>query len=273
MMKLKYSICCGLDVHKNVIVATIVTTNKDGISEYLQKSFSTINSDIQRFHNWLIENNCYHVCMESTGKYWIPIFNYLENDIDVCLTHPKHDMKNKLAVLYDGVERGEREFVRDTLAEMLGDIRLAEDIIYSANPGLNSLIKVKVAKAREKGIEMTVKAFVPKRMSISFGDMGVIYGNLIDNAIEASMKMQREKRFVDVETKYQDGKLLIVVSNSKNMESNPAFATTKENKRKHGRGIRSVRRVAEQYGGNLLLEDEGGTFKASLLLTNVERLE
>ena len=90
MMKLKYSICCGLDVHKNVIVATIVTTNKDGISEYLQKSFSTINSDIQRFHNWLIENNCYHVCMESTGKYWIPIFNYLENDIEVCLTHPKY---------------------------------------------------------------------------------------------------------------------------------------------------------------------------------------
>ena len=89
-MKLKYSICCGLDVHKNVIVATIVITNSDGISEYKQKSFSTINSDIQRFHNWLIENHCYHVCMESTGKYWIPIFNYLENDIDVCLTHPKY---------------------------------------------------------------------------------------------------------------------------------------------------------------------------------------
>ena len=70
-MKLKYSICCGLDVHKNVIVATIVTTNKEGISGYRQKSFSTINSDIQRFHDWLIENNCYHVCMESTGKYWI----------------------------------------------------------------------------------------------------------------------------------------------------------------------------------------------------------
>lgn len=90
MMKLKYSICCGLDVHKNIIVATIVTTNKDGISEYNQKSFSTINSDIQKFHDWLIENNCYHVCMESTGKYWIPIFNYLENDINVCLTHPKY---------------------------------------------------------------------------------------------------------------------------------------------------------------------------------------
>ena len=89
-MKLKYSICCGLDVHKNVIVATIVITNADGISEYKQKSFSTFNSDIRKFHSWLIENNCYHVCMESTGKYWIPIFNYLENDIEVCLTHPKY---------------------------------------------------------------------------------------------------------------------------------------------------------------------------------------
>lgn len=90
MMKLKYSICCRLDVHKNIIVATIVTTNKEGISEYKQKSFSTINSDIQKFHDWLIENDCYHVCMESTGKYWIPIFNHLENDINVCLTHPKY---------------------------------------------------------------------------------------------------------------------------------------------------------------------------------------
>ena len=90
MMRLVYPICCGLDVHKKVIVATIVTTNSFGISEYNQKSFTTINSDIQKFLGWLIENNCKHVCMESTGKYWIPIFNYLENDIDVCLTHPKY---------------------------------------------------------------------------------------------------------------------------------------------------------------------------------------
>lgn len=89
-MRLSYPICCGLDVHKNVIVATIVTTDRNGISEYNQKSFSTINSDIQKFHDWLIKNDCHHVCMESTGKYWIPIFNYLENDINVCLTHPKY---------------------------------------------------------------------------------------------------------------------------------------------------------------------------------------
>lgn len=85
-----YPICCGVDVHKNIFVATIVSTDNVGIANYQQKSLSTINYDIKNFHNWLIENSYYHVCMESTGKYWIPIFNYLETDSDVCLTHPKY---------------------------------------------------------------------------------------------------------------------------------------------------------------------------------------
>ena len=54
MMKLKHSICCGLDVHKKIIVATIVTTDKDGISHYQQKSFSTFNSDI----TLVVKNRC-----------------------------------------------------------------------------------------------------------------------------------------------------------------------------------------------------------------------
>ncbi len=90
MMKLVYPVCCGVDVHKNSIVATIVSTDNQGISTYLQETFLTLNYDIKRFHDWLIENQCYNVCMESTGKYWIPIFNYLESDIHVLLTHPKY---------------------------------------------------------------------------------------------------------------------------------------------------------------------------------------
>lgn len=123
MMKLKYSICCGLDVHKNVIVATIVTTNKDGISEYLQKSFSTINSDIQRFHNWLIENNCYHVCMESTGKYWIPIFNYLEM-ISISASHipnmskPSKERKRTKRIL-NGLQTSTNLTLSDALLSLL----------------------------------------------------------------------------------------------------------------------------------------------------------
>ena len=90
-MRLVYPICCGVDVHKNLIVATIAITDKNNITQYIIETFSTINRDLIRFRTWLISHNCFYVCMESTGKYWIPVFNILEAEgIHVLLTHPKY---------------------------------------------------------------------------------------------------------------------------------------------------------------------------------------
>ena len=89
-MKIVRNICCGADVHKDIIVATIATTNQDGITEYLQESFSSQNYDLYRLKSWLKENNCLEIAMESTGKYWIPIFNVLEDEIKTYVVHPKY---------------------------------------------------------------------------------------------------------------------------------------------------------------------------------------
>ena len=89
-MKVVRKICCGADIHKDLIVATIATTNQEGITEYLQTSFCTQNYDLFNFKSWLKEHNCFEVAMESTGKYWIPIFNVLEDEINISLVHPKY---------------------------------------------------------------------------------------------------------------------------------------------------------------------------------------
>lgn len=90
MLKIVRSICCGVDVHKSFIVATIGTTNEHGVTTYKTQNFYTHNKDINSFKTWLISNNCYDVCMESTGKYWIPIFNILEDDFNVVIANPKY---------------------------------------------------------------------------------------------------------------------------------------------------------------------------------------
>jgi transposase len=90
LLKIIHPICCGIDVHKKVIVATIAATDKNNITLYNTKSFLTLNSDLFRFRDWLLENNCRHACMESTGKYWIPVFNILEGHVHTILTHPKY---------------------------------------------------------------------------------------------------------------------------------------------------------------------------------------
>ena len=80
-----------MDVHKNLVIATIgMTDRKTNIAEYFQRFFSTLNSDLYRLKDWLRSHHCFNVCMESTDKYWIPIFNILENEINVRLTHPKY---------------------------------------------------------------------------------------------------------------------------------------------------------------------------------------
>ena len=90
MLKIVRPICCGVDVHKSFIVATIGTTNENGVTTYKTHNFYTHNKDINNFKDFLIENNCYDVCMESTGKYWIPIFNYLEDDFNITIANPKY---------------------------------------------------------------------------------------------------------------------------------------------------------------------------------------
>ncbi len=89
-MKVIYPICCGIDVHKTFLVGTIISTS-DGVQPHYQKKrFSTYNSDLHRFADWLHSNNCLDVCMESTGKYWVPVFNILEKrSIRVTIANPK----------------------------------------------------------------------------------------------------------------------------------------------------------------------------------------
>ena len=90
-MKVVFPTCCGVDVHKTFVVATIITTPADSLQPHYQKKrFNTFNSDLNRFADWLLEHNCLDVCMESTGKYWVPVFNILEKrGIRVVIANPK----------------------------------------------------------------------------------------------------------------------------------------------------------------------------------------
>ena len=90
-MKVVFPTCCGVDIHKSFLVATIIKTPQDSLQPiYQKKRFSMFNSDLNRFADWLHENDCMDVCIESTGKYWIPAFNILEKrGVRVIIANPK----------------------------------------------------------------------------------------------------------------------------------------------------------------------------------------
>ena len=88
-MEVIYSKACGVDVHKSFIVAVICDSTGDK-PKYTKKRFSTFNNQLIDFRNWLIANDCQNVCMESTGKYYIPVYNALDGFIsNVVVANPK----------------------------------------------------------------------------------------------------------------------------------------------------------------------------------------
>jgi transposase len=81
--------CAGLDVHKKIVVAAILV---EGRSKDI-RSFGTMTADLLELSDWLMSRGVTHVAMESTGEYWKPIFNILENNFEVMLVNAQHISK------------------------------------------------------------------------------------------------------------------------------------------------------------------------------------
>lgn len=90
MLRIVHRSCAGMDVHKKFIAVCIAATDFKGVTSYKKKRFATFSSGLIACRDWLLNNRCSEVCMESTGKYWIPIFNVLKSHLHVVVANPKY---------------------------------------------------------------------------------------------------------------------------------------------------------------------------------------
>ncbi len=182
----------------------------------------------------------------------------------------KHDLKNKIFGLHHLIVEGNTEILLEKIKALCSELELIDADSYSENPSVDSVLRIKLGLAKSKGIKVNTLIRIPKQMGMEQGDIGVLYGNLLDNAIEACQKVSEEKRFIKIENKYSAGKLLLVVTNSKENWINENLKTTKKDTYSHGRGISSVRRVVEKYNGVVQFMDNGTIFEVSVMLYGID---
>jgi transposase len=89
-MDVIYPRCCGLDVHKREVVVCVVSTESDGTWRKEVRAFGTMTPDILALADWLAAHEVTHVAMESTGVYWKPIYNLLEDSFELLLVNARH---------------------------------------------------------------------------------------------------------------------------------------------------------------------------------------
>ena len=134
-------ICCGVDVHKKFLVATILTGDYL-IPQCKQKHFGTSFRNLLAFKQWLLDNNCKDVCMESTGKYWVPVWNVLEGVVNVVIANPK----------WVSAVKGNKDDKKDS--KWIGNLFRMGLVPSSYIPGKNIRILRELTRYRSKLISM-----------------------------------------------------------------------------------------------------------------------
>ena len=175
-----------------------------------------------------------------------------------------HDMKNHLLILENKENTEETQAMAKKLREQIEDY---ENYIHTGNDFLDVIIKDKTEVAKEKNIDFNVMIDFKDIKCIEPLDISTIFGNGIDNAIEAVEKLPKEKRVICLKAGKINEFLSIVIENNYNPEIKlENKKTTKKDKFFHGYGIQNIKNAVEKYNGNCTITKENEKFILKILI-------
>lgn len=182
----------------------------------------------------------------------------------------KHNLINELIVLKEGIERDDKTSVIDHLNKIINNCHNVEIISNSGNSTVDAIINFKYAVASEYGIDFGLKIFIPDKLPIEQCDIGVVLGNAIDNAIEAVKICKRKQKIIEISMGVKKEAWIMVIKNPYEHEikkdRDERIISTKHEKHRHGYGLKSIMRIAEEYQGEVIIDTENGIFSLTVIL-------
>lgn len=174
-----------------------------------------------------------------------------------------HDLKNHLLIMESRQNTEETRQMAETLRSQIADY---EDYVHTGNEFLDIILKDKSAKAREKQIDFSALVDFKGMDFIEPLDISTIFGNAIDNAMEASERLPEDQRLITVKAERVRDMLIITVENNTLPGTQPAEGTTKKDRFVHGFGIPNIKKAVEKYDGQCSFRQEDGTYLLKILI-------
>lgn len=177
-----------------------------------------------------------------------------------------HDYKNNIISLTHLAEDGDIEEIKEYLKKENELVNTKMFYIKTGNAMVDAMVNTKQKIAEQKGIVFAVNAVIPEECKINGIDLANLLGNLIDNAIEAS---EKEKHgYIDINIKQNKKFLMIVIKNKFVGTLMQDMQTTKENKKLHGIGLKSVKNIVTKYNGEISFDRDKEEFCVTILMMN-----
>lgn len=175
-----------------------------------------------------------------------------------------HDLKNHLLVLQAQAKNGQE--VQSSVTALQEQISEYENYYHTGNDFLDMVIRDKASAARKKQIDFSSNISFADSGFIDPLDISTLFGNALDNAIEASEKLPKENRLITVKAGRIRDMLVITVENNTLPALSSSQKTTKADPFLHGFGLSNIRKAAERYGGECSIRTDHEMFTLKILI-------
>ncbi len=181
----------------------------------------------------------------------------------------RHDMSNQLIILNNLLEEGKDEEAKRQLNQLSHFIK--GKVIYSTsrNTIIDGLVNYKLQSAASENIKVKTEIVVPEQLNIDIADLITVLGNLLDNALEALKKVDREQRILTIKIVFSQERLIGRITNTycgKIYKKDDKILTSKKEKQKHGYGLSNVEKIIKKYNSYMEIDYVNGKFKVDFII-------
>lgn len=182
----------------------------------------------------------------------------------------KHNLINELTALQGSLNGENNEDAVRNLDQILNCYHSMKTVSSSGNSTVDAVINAKYATAKEYGIAFHLQICVPEEMAVAPRDLGVVIGNALDNAVAAVRECTSSEKIIHISMGVKKNALIMVMKNPyehtlrKNRDGE--LLSTKPEKDRHGYGIRSIKRIADDYNGDTVIDTDDGCFVLTVVL-------
>jgi sensor histidine kinase YesM len=177
----------------------------------------------------------------------------------------RHDMKHHIREIRGMAENEDYEGIIDYTNNISKDISVGETLYNTGNVALDGILNYYAGKFLEKSIDFNIDIAVPENMCVEAYDINIILGNLLDNAVENSIRT--EKPCVNISLKYIGGVLHILIENSFDgkLSKKDGILISRKGK-EHGFGLENVRRIVKKYNGDIVISADDKLFSVGIVM-------
>lgn len=179
----------------------------------------------------------------------------------------KHDISNKMTALEGYLEAGDTHGALTFMRTLTHRLETIAPMLDTGNTALDATLSTKKTLAENKGIDFTMTIHVQENLPIAPEDICTIFGNALDNAIEACQRLdENQQKSIDISLVQLDTVLLCKIINTAPEQTGNDLSTSKKDTENHGFGLANLRESLAKYDSVPEIEWQQGKFSLSFVL-------